>query len=104
MSLLLTDILSQKEIFVKTTGLMPFIDVGSYYISYDDFCEVIKYFLANDDLFSDDDPRIQLMRELKLYNIIEGHMPKRHAIGDVENEILNLKFQALNKKLNPPKS
>jgi len=78
MSLSLDQGTTPKGTLVKTWGVAQengkrVISIGpEIEITHDDFCQVIEYFLTNEDLY-ENDPRLELFERLKKAEIGKGH-------------------------------
>lgn len=73
---------SSKTVEVKSHGwpMAYVIDIGEATISYEDFCDIVTYFLTNVSLQAENDPRLKLIESVK--NLQTEEKPCGSILGE----------------------
>jgi len=73
------------------------IFIGQHIIPDKEFAELVYYWLTNTDLITVD-PRLTLLAKIAELNVIPGHNPGVHCLGDADKEKFNISLQRLLKR------
>lgn len=72
-------------LLVITTQEVDTVFIGAKMkVSFTDFSEMVKYFLSNTPLMTDD-ARLQLLEEMRMFQIVERKGKKYLKLPDIDN-------------------